>query len=102
MCQPTTIALLFVRSFRRLPIGICWLVLLAAPAVGAEPSGDPALDEAVQKLMGLELGQDLQQFQAVDRAVSAARTDEQVRADIEARLIGALRGDSTELAKDYA
>jgi HEAT repeat protein len=85
-----------------MPIGICWLVFLAAPVVGAEPGGDPALDEAVQKLMGLELGQDLQQFQAVDRAISAARTDEQVRADIEARLIGVLRGDSTELAKDYA
>jgi hypothetical protein len=69
---------------------------------GAEPGSDPALDEAVQKLMSLEQGQDLRQFQPIERAVSAARTDERLRAEIEARLIGVLRGDSTELAKDYA
>lgn len=77
------------------------MVVSAEPAK-ADLTADPALDEAFGKLMVLEPGQDLQQFRPIDRAVQAAQHDEAIRADIEARLVRVLRGEATELGKDYA
>ncbi len=77
-------------------------MLYSAGRAGAEPTADPALDKAFQKIMALEPGQDLQQFRPIDHAIGAAQHDEATRADIEARLIQVLRGEATELAKDYA
>ena len=77
-------------------------LLLPAGGAGAEPIADPALDEAFRELMVLEPGQDLQQFRPIERAVGAAQSDESIRADIEARLVQVLRGEASELGKDYA
>ena len=102
MCPPPCSAPLFGLFFRLFIVCGSCLLWLPAGEVGAEPSADPALDEAFHKLMVLEPGQDLQQFRAIERAVSAAQRDESTRADIETRLIQVLRGDATALGKDYA
>ena len=57
---------------------------------------------AFQALVKLELGQDLGVFIPIRQAVAASRTDENVRADLENRLIALLQGDATDLARDYA
>ncbi|TVS14508.1 MAG: HEAT repeat domain-containing protein [Planctomycetaceae bacterium] len=90
---------MFFRTLVVFSFGLMWL---PAGVVGAEPTADPALDEAFQKLMGLEPGQDLQQFRPIDQALGAAQRDESIRADIEARLVQVLRGEATDLGKDYA
>ena len=83
---------------------VCLLLALAALAnlAQAEPGGNPALDAAFQSLVKLELGQNLGIFNPIRQAVLAARTNEEIRADLEGRLIAVLQGDATDLAKDYA
>lgn len=84
----------------------CSFLLLVATAAGVhaqtEPVANPALDQAFQTLVKLELGQDLGVFNPIRQAVVAGRTDEKVRTDLESRLIAVLQGDATDLAKDYA
>ncbi len=82
----------------------CMVVALAPYATLAQSAsdGNPALDQAFQALVKLELGQDLGAFHPIRQAVVASRTDEKTRADLEARLITVLQGDATDLAKDYA
>ena len=81
----------------------CVIMAFASFAVAAEPKPDanPALSQAFQTLVKLELGQDLGIFNPIRQAVVASRTDEQVRADLEGRLIAVLEADATDLAKDY-
>ena len=85
-------------------LGACLVVTLATYAVPAAPASgqNPALDEAFQKLAGLEPGQGLEIFHPIRQAVVQSRADEKVRTDLEARLIETLQGDATDLAKDYA
>lgn len=93
-----------VLVLRRAAWSACLLGALAfclTPAQSAAAE-NPALDQAFQTLVKLELGQDLGVFQPIRAAVMASRTDEAVRADLENRLIAVLQGDSTDLAKDYA
>lgn len=103
MCHPprsaSTLYLLFFRTLVFFSFALLWL---PAGGVGSEPTAEPALDEAFEKLMALEPGQDLQQFRPIDHAVGAAHSDESIRADIEARLVRILRGEATDLGKDYA
>ena len=94
----------FVLVPRRAARSACLLTALAfclAP-VQSTAAENPALDQAFQTLVKLELGQDLGVFQPIRAAVVASRTDEAVRADLENRLIAVLQGESTDLAKDYA
>jgi len=62
---------------------------------------NPALDAASQKMKTLEPGQGLQAFLPIWQAVIRSRTDEAVRQDVEERLIGLLKGEATDLAKDH-
>jgi len=87
--------------------GLCaWLVVaLTAHALWAqseEAVPDPALDAAFQKLVVLELGQDLGAFAPIQRAVARSHVDQRVRVDLEKRLTAVLRGPATDLALDYA
>ncbi|MEE8451816.1 MAG: HEAT repeat domain-containing protein, partial [Thermoguttaceae bacterium] len=59
-------------------------------------------DQAFNKLLVLELGQGLEIFNHIRVAVVRSRTDKNIRADLEARLIAILGSDATDLAKDYA
>ncbi len=52
-------------------------------------------------MTSLEPGQGLEVFHPIRQAIVQSRTDEKVRKDLEARLIAILRGDTTDLAKDY-
>ena len=73
----------------------------AVPDVAATGEGS-AWELTFQKLTALEPGQGLETFQLIQQAVVRSRTDEKVREDLEARLVGMLQGDATDLAKDYA
>ena len=102
MSPPANPASVLQRSLR--PAGaLAWVVVaLTTAAEPPLPGGNLPLDEAFRTLAVLELGQDLQMFRPIREAVAASRTDAAVRADLEARLIGILRGEATALAKDYA
>ena len=79
------------------------IVMAARHALAAPQATDSAaLDTVFQTLTKLELGQDLQQFRAIDQAVVQSRTDKALRTDLEARLVAVLQGEATDLAKDYA
>ncbi len=79
------------------------LALVPCSAFAEPPSeSNPALDEAFQKLVKLELGQDLGIFNPIRQAVVASRADEKVRADLEKRLVAVLEGNASDLGKDYA
>ncbi len=78
------------------------LTITCAAVAQREPSDNPALSAAIEKLMTLQLGQDLRTFAPIDQAVAQSQGDEQLRRDVEARLITVLRGQSTDEAKDYA
>ena len=56
-----------------------------AASAGAQAYADPTLDAAFQTLTKLELGQDLQQFRAIDLAVVQSRADAALRANLESR-----------------
>lgn len=94
-----------VPKHRLLTVGFwaCVITAFASFAAAAEPQPDanPALSQAFQTLVKLELGQDLGIFNPIRQAVVASRTDEAVRADLEGRLIAVLESDATDLAKDY-
>ena len=60
------------------------------------------MDEAFRLLKILAPGQDLRPFDPIELAIVRARGSEQVRAELEARLVAVLHGDTTDLAKDYA
>jgi len=85
-------------------LGACLIVGLATCALpdAAAAGENPALDGAFQKLAGLELGQGLEIFHPIRQAVVQSRADEEVRTDLETRLIEILQGDATDLGKDYA
>jgi HEAT repeat protein len=102
MCALTKIRWVVARASRFVLVSLVLMLMLRAAAAAAEPGDHPALDDAFRNLTALQLGGDLQAFRAIDQAVSAAGTDERLRADVESRLIGVLRGDATELAKDFA
>ena len=82
----------------------CVIVGLATHAAAAESDsgGNPALEEAFGALAKLELGQNLAVFSPIKQAVARSRADEMVRTDIEARLTAILKGNATDLAKEYA
>ena len=85
-------------------LGTCLIFTLAMctlPA-GRATGQNPALDEAFQQLTTLQPGQGLEMLHAIEQAVGLARTDEAIRRDLETRLIAAIQGDATDLAKDYA
>ncbi len=68
----------------------------------AETVPNPALDTAFEKLVSLELGQDLQIFAPIQQAVTQSHVDAQIRTDLETRLIAVLHGNATDLAKEFA
>ncbi|MHB8899946.1 MAG: HEAT repeat domain-containing protein, partial [Thermoguttaceae bacterium] len=88
--------------FSRTGAWACLVAILTVTALQPAPGAEPALDQAFQALTRLELGQDLGTFGPIRQAVIAARTDEAVRAELENRLVAVLRGDATDLGKDYA
>ncbi|NQT16408.1 MAG: HEAT repeat domain-containing protein, partial [Planctomycetes bacterium] len=85
-------------------LGACLIVALGAFAVPAASASDanPALDAAFGKLATLEPGQGLEILHPIRQAVVQSRADEEVRTDLEARLIATLQGGATDMAKDYA
>jgi len=82
----------------------CLIAIFVCHTVHAQPQPDnnTALDRAFMNLVKLEQGQDLGVFDPIRQAVVASRTDEQVRADLESRLVAVLGGAATELGKDFA
>ena len=104
MCYQPSVVCVFGQRFR---VAGFWTVLILVSAscvISAEPASgsNPALGQAFEKLVKLELGQDLGMFQPIRQVVVASRTDEKVRADLERRLVAVLEGDATDLGKDYA
>ena len=83
-------------------LGLLSAMLLTQVTLAGVAQGDPALDAAFTALSTLQPGQDLQQFQPIEAALTAARTDAAVRAELESRLVSVLQGTSTDMAKDYA
>jgi len=99
-------SVVFAPKQRFLALGICAYIVVAlapwAASAQSAPDANPALSQAFEMLGKLELGQDLGLFAPIRQAVVASRSDEQVRADLEGRLVAVLQGDATDLAKDYA
>jgi HEAT repeat protein len=104
MCYQLSVVPVLKRRFRVAAFWACMIFALAPYSVSAEPPprGNSALDQAFQKLLKLELGQDLGIFTPIRQAVVASRTDEKARADLESRLVAVLRDDASDLGKDYA
>ena len=104
MCYHPSVVPVPSPRFHAAAFWACTIVALAPYATWAQsaPDANPALDQAFQVLVKLELGQDLGIFHPIRQAVVASRTDEKVRADLESRLVAVLEGDATDLAKDYA
>jgi HEAT repeat protein len=81
---------------------LVWASIACSAWAQSEQPAPSALDEAFTALQSLEPGQDLARFQPLEVAMVAARANPSLRADLEARLVGILQAESTELAKDYA
>ncbi len=83
---------------------LCVIVVLVIHAIltVSISAADPALDGAFQTLVTLKQGQDLGVFAPIERAITHAHSDAKVRTDLELRFISVLRGDATDLAKQYA
>jgi hypothetical protein len=77
-------------------------ILLILVLAGGVAGADPAWDAVFTALNNLQPGQDLQQFQPIEVALAAARTDAAARTELESRFVAVLQGTSTDMAKDYA
>lgn len=82
-------------------LGLLTVMLLTQAVALAAVASDPALDAALGALSTLQPGQDLQQFQPIEAAMTVARTDATARAELESRLVSLLQGNSSDMAKDY-
>ena len=90
--------------FRLCLLTALWLTAFATFAATTQTAAaqPPEWNATFQQLAKLEPGQDLAAFAAIDRAVSQARADANIRKALEASLIATLEGTATDLGKDYA
>ncbi len=98
--------LLRIWAGRRFAAGVVFLaILLALPVrVPAQEAlaPNPALDAAFQTLAKLQVGQNLNVLNPIELAVAQAHSSKALRADLEHRLLDILRGNATDVAKQYA